>query len=309
VSPLLSGGDLDDAARFVTVRGVPVLDSHDDDDERGVVDVAMLNRIAKNSNKRAEGGDPPGIILGHSKRKQTVIVVRPDGSKTVHPSSDEEHQPLVVGYSSRHVVKPYKGVPTLHADFHIHKEHSDKAKTFPWRSVERVEPGDYIDRIALLRTPPQRDLGTVIHYSRSGSPFVIHYCKCPSSANGPENIDMSAIDDRIHDIVGAYFQAHFDQQDQRKELKSLCDQEGVDLDDGELEEYSSLHPNEFAAKAAEIRKSYARRSHSAHGPVMGRFDPGKQRYPADSLLRRATAVATRDGISYDAALAKLRSAP
>lgn len=150
--PLLTGEDLDDLDQFVTVRRVPVLDAHADDPERGPVSADLLATIAERSNARAARGDFPALILGHTRPKR---------------DREEIEQPPVVGYASGFHVADYQGRPCLHCDFHVHARDAAYAKTFPFRSVERLDsPDDFVDRIALLRTPPQRDLGA-LHYARA----------------------------------------------------------------------------------------------------------------------------------------------
>lgn len=146
-SPLLRGADLDDPEQFITLRQIPILDEHDDDPERGVVDEEMLQRIARNSNARVSQGDPAALILGHTRSKKYA---------------EEVEQAPVVGFASAFHVAPYRGKSCLYADFHFRKQDHSYARSFPFRSVERLDsPIDVVDRIALLRTPPQRDLGII----------------------------------------------------------------------------------------------------------------------------------------------------
>jgi hypothetical protein len=305
--PLIHPHELHDD-QYVTVKSVPILDAHDDDPERGVVDERLLKLLAANSNRLVESGNPPALILGHTRPKETREVER-NGVKARIVGVRETDQPPIIGHASGFRVASYAGRPCLHADFHYRAKDAEYARTFPYRSVERLEPpkgvrdpsSHAVDRIALLRTPPQRDLG-IVRYERDDF-RPIHYCKCqgPSAPPTPRRSNpMSAIDDRIHGIIGSYFAAHYAAEEQRKELEALRDQEGIDLDDEDIADLQNTDPEDFDKKVREVRRSYARRSHQAHGRVMGGFAPG-------SLMRRATALATREGCSYGEALAKLQA--
>jgi hypothetical protein len=166
-NPLMTEHDLGDPRQFLRVSRVPLLDVHDDP-EHGKVDEPLLHLLARNSNDRARRGDPAALTLGHTKRKHSVILVRPDGSKVVFPGAAEADQPAVVGYAKNYVVAPFRGRACLHGDFFVYRKYAEEARGYPWRSVERLEPnndsahpGDMadhlIDRIALLRTAPRRD--------------------------------------------------------------------------------------------------------------------------------------------------------
>lgn len=181
-APLLTGDDLEDAGRFVTVRKVPLLDVHDDP-EHGPVDGPMLHRLAANTNAMVARGNYPPLVLGHTRHKTTVIFYHGD-KKLVRPGADELNQPPVVGHTSGYHVADYDGRPCLYCDFHVHRDDAAYARKFPYRSVERLTPegpdGDpahhTIDRIALLRTMPRRDLG-VLHYEKDeASAAVLRIC-------------------------------------------------------------------------------------------------------------------------------------
>ncbi len=174
--PLLTTADLHDPARFKTMAHIPLLDEHSDPD-KGTITPKILETIARNSNALNDSGDHPALQIGHTSRKVTIVVVRPDGSKIVLPATPEHAQPDVVGYLSHFTVEPYNGKHCLYGDYHVHHEHADKVKQFPWRSVERVAPPEdgnddgedsdkhVVDRVALLKSPPERSLG-IISYER-----------------------------------------------------------------------------------------------------------------------------------------------
>lgn len=180
-SPLLTQADLEDPEKFVTVRRVPILDAHDDP-EYGPVDEALLHRMARNCNRMVARGDFPALQIGHTRPwKDAVVVDRKSGEATLRPATPEKHQSEIVGHASGFHVAPFRGVPTLHADFHFHAGDAAYARTYPYRSVERppnpdADPAaDLVDRISLQRTPPRRDLGA-LHYSPSAAAQAARIC-------------------------------------------------------------------------------------------------------------------------------------
>src|SRR4051812_46523939 len=86
--PLLSDHDLGNTDRFIKIAHVPLIDVHDDP-VKGNINLDLLKLIAKNSNDRVDKGDPIVVTVGHMKRKNTIVVVRPDGSKIILPGTDE----------------------------------------------------------------------------------------------------------------------------------------------------------------------------------------------------------------------------
>lgn len=174
--PILDEKALNDKDRFIKIEHVPLIDVHNDP-VKGNIDLNLLKLIAKNSNNRVDQGEPILVTVGHMKRKNTIIVVHPDGRKIILPGTDEKQQPPIVGYAKNLTVDRFRDNDWLHGDFYIKKENSNEPIENPFRSVERVVPPDdggddgddqtrhYIDRISLLRTPPERE-GGVIHYDR-----------------------------------------------------------------------------------------------------------------------------------------------
>lgn len=175
--PLLRDQDLDNPIRFLKIPHVPLIDVHDDP-IKGNISLDLLKLITKNSNDRVAQGDPIVVTVGHMKRKNTIVVVRPDGSKIILPGTDETNQPPIVGYAKNLTVDRFRDNDWIHGDFYIKTENASAPIENPFRSVERVVPPDdgaddgddasrhYIDRISLLRTPPERE-GGVLHYDRA----------------------------------------------------------------------------------------------------------------------------------------------
>lgn len=169
--PLLTQEDLDDPRRFTTIPGVPILDIHRDE-KRGTIDPTTLDRILRNTTALTARGDFPVLSLGHlipRANPHGMTIEHPDGESIRIDRDSEEAQPKPVGYASRWRIGLFKGRPTLHCDYHIHNHLYDEARDYPFRSAERLKGPEYIDRVALLRRPPERDLGA-IDYSRFGPP-------------------------------------------------------------------------------------------------------------------------------------------
>jgi hypothetical protein len=179
--PLLTQEDLDDPERFVTLPGVPLLDVHDHP-AKGDVTLGMLRAHCTNMARQAAEGQFPAVTLGHLRPKQTREVEK--GGVKVRVLGHAEHeQPRIVGYASRGRLGRYLGRPCLFGDLHYHRHLYDEAAENPFVSVERLEPGEdegdgdgdgkpagdvapddpahRIDRVALLRTPPERPLGII----------------------------------------------------------------------------------------------------------------------------------------------------
>jgi hypothetical protein len=319
--PLLSPVDFGDPSRFVAIRDVPIFDAHPDDG-MGEVNEGLLHLIARNTQARVDGGDPVAITAGHTLRKTTVVVVRPDGSRVEMPGGDEDAQPDVLGYAANFRIAPFRGRPCLYCNFHVHEKHAGRAKGYPFRSVERLQPpegsGDlskhFIDRIALLKTPPQRDLG-VLRYDQAegkpGHPLRLCYSRpLPSRhhiAPPPRTRPMVDSEARIRAIARAaaadLFTAHYSYERQRGEMIALGEREDIDLPEYIIDQVAALDPDAFAGERDRIATHYARRSSatSTRTPHSRSFSVG-----ASPETRRAVAYATAHGVGYDAALAAIR---
>jgi hypothetical protein len=324
---LLSSRDLADPQRYLLVRAVPVMDTHESD-ENGDIDEALLRLIARNSNARALAGDPAAITLGHGRRKSTVIVVRRDGSRVEMPGTDEEHQPRVVGWADNFRIGDYRGQVAMFVDFHIDREHAAEARTYPWRSIERVAPKvgrhdpamNYCDRISLLRSPPARDLG-VIQYAlpdcpcagKGSDPARVHYerplCSVrhssPSTSPTRKTMSTASLDNRVRriaeDVAIDLFRLHYEAEAQRDQLRQLREREGVYLPDHELERLANLDPVQFATELHTVRRFYAKRGQNR---ILGRAVS-----PAElndhRVMRLACDVATERRIGYAEAKAEV----
>lgn len=198
-SPLLSLDDLRDPERYHTVR-LPIFDAHENPDqdapegtvERGDVDEPLLRMIARNSNRLTMSGNFPAIKIGHTKRKNTLIMVKGD-RKIVSQGHDEHAQSPIVGYASDFEIDDFGGRPCIYADLHIDVNKVADVREFPFRSVERVQPDEVIDVISLLRTPPERRLGVATYEEKAGETDArrrLCYA-CPCESKSPSNQDVS----------------------------------------------------------------------------------------------------------------------
>lgn len=149
---LLDTAHLGDPKRYVKLANIPILDAHDHK-AKGRVDERLLRVIAENTNRRAEEGDYPGVLLGH----------------TFDEDGDEDKQPPDVGVAANFRVDDYRGRPCLFCDFYVRRSEYDRAMTFPHRSVERVrsdhdDEWNYIENVSLLRRSPERNLGRLVKH-------------------------------------------------------------------------------------------------------------------------------------------------
>lgn len=119
-----------------------------------VYDLAMLKKVAANTQARCERGDPALIIIGH---------------RSNEPDSPESSHPPLVGFATGFAVGVYGGKPAVLADYFIKVDQLELAGTYPRRSPEIVlhNDGGYIDAIALIRTVPHNDMG-MLTFSRQG---------------------------------------------------------------------------------------------------------------------------------------------
>ncbi|HQU33584.1 MAG TPA: hypothetical protein PLB88_04665 [Thermoanaerobaculaceae bacterium] len=175
--PLLRPEDLDDPARFLTLRKVPVFAAHDDPDagsnlpadkHRGDVRRAKLVELARNTNARTHSRGkfmPAKLQIGHTLPKKP-LVVKHEGQLQAVASPPEGAQPFPVGYATNWWVgdPPGGAEPELYCDWHIHQGDVPYTRTFPYSSIER-EPEEYISAVALLRTEPALALATM-HYGK-----------------------------------------------------------------------------------------------------------------------------------------------
>ena len=117
------------------------------------IDKQELERIAAINNARNEAGDFSPLSIGHTDPR----------------NPDETAQPEIVGAAlDYHVAwdEPHKKW-MLRTNYYIRKEDYEKAKTYPYTSIELHPSDKAIHPISLIRRAPQRNLGAWI-FSRDG---------------------------------------------------------------------------------------------------------------------------------------------
>ena len=297
----LSPPPIRDANRFVVRKNVPILDAHDHLD-KGTVDRPLLELIAKNSNDRAVRGNYALITIGHT-----------------DPDMPEVHQPPIVGYVAEFKLGSYLGNPCLLADLHIRRDRVDQAMTFPHRSVERMsgrlETSNYIDSIALLRTPPERPLG-LITYGRSAPEIPRRH---PATETATMMTTMASLNDltRHHlrsleanrgrlDRIAAdqhTMRIRYNRRARRPQIEALK-AAGYQLDPAEeLKRVERMTDQEFARHVGLIRTRYSRTDDAATGktgspPAAGGMPPPMPRpwrTPATSSPTHARSRSRRRG--------------
>lgn len=151
---------LDDASMFTKMEKVPVFKSHvrrvtNKETKQSVmtkVDDAQLSVICNNTNNRINKGEFPLITIGHR-----------DFTK---PETD---QPPLVGFLGQHEIGEYNGEKAILADMYIFNDKKDKFLQYPRRSSEvfsKESPFGYIDSLAVLKRPPELDLGMITHFQK-----------------------------------------------------------------------------------------------------------------------------------------------
>jgi hypothetical protein len=300
-SPLISQADLDDGDKYLTIANVPVLDEHRDA-ERGNVDTALLHRLHRNTAARTARGDFSPISLGHYVARSTshpITITRPDGTKVKVEADSEELVPKPVGFASGWHIANFRGRPTLHAHFHIRRDLYSEASEFPYRSVERIPGEEFIDRIALLRRPPARDMGAVMYSKRENQDLRICYSR-DFSFSPSRKVKSMPSSASIHEAIsdaGAY---HYVYESQRDKLREMRDQEGYAISASKIEEIASRSPASFASGVREIRQNYAKRT--------GNFGmAGADRSDSRDHARAIAMCSTNSGMKYNDALAKIRA--
>lgn len=155
---------LKDPSQWKILRDIPVFDEHEevtpemvtgpdgrpmrqDRIERFGMD--ELKAHADKCNALVASGNPPGLVLGHTK-----------------DDAPEHQQPETVGVGVNYRVRydADLGRNVIAYDEYYLPEKYEQVKTYPYRSVERWRKGGYFKPIALLRREPRRNLGMVLAY-------------------------------------------------------------------------------------------------------------------------------------------------
>ncbi len=191
---------LSDTRLYVCLPGVAILDVHC----RNAVDESgnsiesycgeeQLAVLAKNSQARADRGDYGLVRVGHIDVKL--------------PNHRERDQPEIIGYIPRYYMGSKDDGAVILADIYIEKDHTDDIRKFPRRSPEifgKTNPDGFIDALALLNRPPERDLGLVT--------FAKELNPSPGTRTMLDQNDVKMICDGVVQAMGQFFesQAHDD---------------------------------------------------------------------------------------------------
>lgn len=151
--------NLEDKDKYVLVDRVPVFGAVEYRNPKtgqiiGKVDDAQLERLCRNSNERAEGGDLGMAFIGHT-----------------DPNAKETDQPPHAGYMKNYRIGQLNGRKVVLADMYIKKQYVKDAddsilQEFPRRSAEvsrPVSPDGFIDAVALTKRTPKLQLGVITH--------------------------------------------------------------------------------------------------------------------------------------------------
>ncbi len=151
--------NLADARAYVPVLGVPILDIHYRDavDESGkqITTFCGLNdleNLCKNSQALADRGDFAVVRVGH---------INPQ-----LPNHKERDQPEIIGYIPKFYMGERDDQAVILADIYVERKHAGDLQKYPRRSPEifgKCHPDGYIDAVALLNRPPERQLGLVTY--------------------------------------------------------------------------------------------------------------------------------------------------
>jgi hypothetical protein len=170
--------DLQDTERFECLGWVPWFDEHQQFDAKGnlVRDVneEWLESFCRNNNERGETGDFTAFGPGH-----TVPHVRDERGQIVKASLEGD-QPPHWGYCAEWSVKKLPdGTPAAGAVRYVKKRVElptskgiqilpgpQAVESFPWRSIEYSPAKHDAPYAALLRRPPERNVGATVSYAR-----------------------------------------------------------------------------------------------------------------------------------------------
>lgn len=151
-----------------------------------------LQHIVDNNNRKIEDtGDYVPIVITHTDRENA------------------QHHPEVVGYAGPFKLGKFGNSKPVWAilaeNWYIRKEHADKVKGYPRRSVELWRKKDYKDRffdpISLLGAhTPQLDLGLLYHRATDKTPIIRYSAVMPSACNTFVPGDNSQKKQYQHDI-------------------------------------------------------------------------------------------------------------
>lgn len=175
---------LNDPARWVVVRDVPIFRPHTRRNQDGSVKYTVtehdIQSIAATATAKERQNGVAGIItLGH---------------RLTDPRAPEPQQPRVVGYlrNMRPGTFGPEQVPCDLVDAYYKREDWDEARLYPFRSAEYYPAKREITGVALLVRDPELELGVVSYATEAN-----HYCRDDGPVYFPE-LYMSQPSDRIN---------------------------------------------------------------------------------------------------------------
>jgi hypothetical protein len=259
------GPNLDDPTRYEKRLAVPVLDEHRRNVYRDgrlagvkVVDAALLELIASNTNRRCERGDYSLIFLGHTDE---------DGAET--------EQPPIAGFARNFRVGEFRGEPCLLCDWYLRRDRLAQAAEYPRRSAEvyySTDPGrNYVDAVSLLKRAPERDLGLMQYRSaRRTEPGPILPRSTPSRSNTMSTAVPAGL--RQVEAEQAWIARRLGQQErqiaelerhrrraERGEVLERYRKEGYQFDlASEVDHVQDMPPDRFARHLGSIEANYRR---------------------------------------------------
>jgi hypothetical protein len=145
-----------ESGKYAKLPNVVIFDAHEEFDENGNLVRRFgreeLQELCDVTNKRAEGGDPTILGLGHTIPRDPITRM----------PVPEDKQPIQVGYAMDLRVGQFgpEQKTGILVDYYIEKDKLAEWKTYTrGRSIELWPKKKVIDWVASLRKAPQRDLG------------------------------------------------------------------------------------------------------------------------------------------------------
>lgn len=253
---------------FISMDRVPVFDAHHGSEEDLQIDFdeEMLKRIIDRCNERInETGDYPVITEGHNEEdKEAPVLGFADNFSMGEIGSDKRK--------------------CIYCDLHIRKEHYDKAKALPRRSIElwtddlttnsvsleKKKLRSPIDTISLLgATRPARDLGVRFEKKSSGKVIYNYQSK---ELNMDQN-QLTEILQAVMALPAMKFIEKLMQQQQQEEAPQEFEEE--EKADKPMEDKPPVEPKE--AKFEEVDDSQDEDEVGKEKLKM-RFDQSKRKY-------------------------------
>lgn len=180
---VLTLADLRDPKRFVCLGWVPWFDEHEQYDANGElvrkVDRTWLEELCRNNNERGETGDftafGPGHTIPNYRDGEGRLVVIPEGDQPPHWGymAGWEVRPLrdgTLAAGATRFVRHEVELPTSKGTQRLRGPQA--VDSFPWRSIEYSATKHDAPYGALLRRPPERNIGATVSYARGAETIL-----------------------------------------------------------------------------------------------------------------------------------------